>query len=41
MRRLMAVLVLLAVAFTTTACIVEEPGGHRDHRDHRCFFCWR
>jgi hypothetical protein len=34
MRQFFAVLVLLGVALTTSACIVEEPG----HEHNRCGF---
>jgi hypothetical protein len=33
MRHLVTLFLLLGIAFTTTACVVEEPGG-----DHHCSF---
>jgi hypothetical protein len=34
MRFVITLLLMLGIACTTTACVVEEPGGH----DHHCSF---
>jgi hypothetical protein len=36
MRQIFALLVLLGIAFSTTACIVEEPGHERGCFWHPC-----